>query len=161
MKWCIPEGLQADLSSPGLPANMVPRFPGQHGDGLLPTPVHFPFGPVPPALQSITMPNDALFPAGANIPQMQGRGMNARRGRGPNSKQPVSGVGGQLEVAGEYLLHAGAVTKLDVAIATRSALLLEVRHVLRWGGPVGVVGFFFLLGDDAMGMQQFVMCPGQ
>ena len=35
---------------PGLPANMVPRFPGQHGDGLLPTPVHFPFGPVPPAL---------------------------------------------------------------------------------------------------------------
>ncbi|KAK2571152.1 Constitutive coactivator of PPAR-gamma-like protein 1 [Acropora cervicornis] len=50
MKWCITEGLQADLSSPGLPANMVPRFPGQHGDGLLPTPVHFPFGPVPPAL---------------------------------------------------------------------------------------------------------------
>ena len=43
-------------------------------------------------------------------------------------------------------MHAGAVTKLDVAIATRSALLLEVRQVLRWGGPVGVVGFFFARG---------------
>lgn len=99
--------LQADLSSPGLPANMVPRFPGQHGDGLLPTPVHFPFGPVPPALQSIAMPNAAFFPAGANIPQMQGRGMNARRGRGPNSKQPVSGLGGQLEVAGVPIARWG------------------------------------------------------
>lgn len=107
MRWCITEGMQADLSSPGVPTNMVPRFPGQHGDGLLPTPVHFPFGPVPPALQSVTLPNAAFFPAGANIPQMQGRGMNAKRGRGPSSRQPVSGLGGQLEVAGVPIARWG------------------------------------------------------
>lgn len=100
MKWCITEGLQQDFGPPhGMPSGAVmPRFPGQHGDGLLPTPVPFAFGPVPQALQSVGMPN--FFPAGANIPQMQGMGMNARRGRGPHSKQPVSGLGGQLEVAG-------------------------------------------------------------
>lgn len=100
MKWCITEGLQQDFGiSHGIPsAGMMPHFPGQHGDGLLPTPVPFAFGPVPPTLQSVAMPN--FYPAGANIPQMQGMGMNARRGRGPHSKQPVSGLGGQLEVAG-------------------------------------------------------------
>ena len=107
MKWCITEGLQQDFGiSPGMPsAGMIPHFPGQHGDGLLPTPMSFAFGPVPPALQSVAMPN--FFPAGANIPQMQGMGMNARRGRGPNSKQPVSGLGGQLEVAGVPIARWG------------------------------------------------------
>ena len=102
MRWCITEGLQPEFSpTPAMAsAGLMPRFPGQHGDGLLPTPVAYPFGPVPPALQSVTMPNTAFFPAGANIPQMQSMGMNARRGRGPNSRQPVSGLGGQLEVAG-------------------------------------------------------------
>lgn len=101
MRWCITEGLQSEFSpGPRIPnASMLPRFPGQHGDGLLPTPM-FPFGPVPPALQSVSMPNTAFFPAGANIPQIQNAGMNARRGRGPSSRQPVSGLGGQLEVAG-------------------------------------------------------------
>ena len=101
MRWCITEGLPQDFGpSPGLPsAGLMPHFPGQCGDGLLPTPIPFAFGPVPPALQSVPMPN--FFPAGANIPhQMQGMGANLRRGRGPNSKQPVSGLGGQLEVAG-------------------------------------------------------------
>lgn len=107
MRWCITEGLQSEFSAGGVPPGVVPRFPGQHGDGLLPTPVPFPFGPVPPALQSVTMPNAAFFPAGANIPQMQGRGMNARRGRGPNSRQPVSGLGGQLEVAGVPIARWG------------------------------------------------------
>lgn len=107
MKWCITEGLQQDFGfSHGMPAaGMIPHFPGQHGDGLLPTPVPFAFGPVPPALQSVAMPN--FFPAGANIPQMQGTGTNARRGRGPNSKQPVSGLGGQLEVAGVPIARWG------------------------------------------------------
>ena len=160
MKWCIPEGLQADLSSPGLPANMVPRFPGQHRDGLLPTPVHFPFGSVPPALQSITMPNDALFPAGANIPQMQGRGMKARRGRGPNSKQPVSGVGGQLEVAGVPIARWGG-NKAGSGYSYKERIAVGGPTSVEMGRPRRRSRFFFLLGDDAMGMQQFVMCPGQ
>lgn len=105
MRWCITEGLQSDFSP--TPTGMVPRFPGQHGDGLLPTPVAFPFGPVPPALQSLAMPNATFFPAGANIPQMQTMGMNARRGRGPSSRQPVSGLGGQLEVAGVPIARWG------------------------------------------------------
>lgn len=101
MRWCITEGLPQDFSlNPGLPsAGLLPHFPGHRGDGLLPTPVPFAFGPVPPALQSVPVPN--FFPAGANIPHhMQAMGTNLRRGRGPNSRQPVSGLGGQLEVAG-------------------------------------------------------------
>lgn len=107
MRWCITEGLQQDFGPPaGMPAvGMIPHFPGQRGDGLLPTPVPFAFGPVPPALQNVALHN--FFPAGANIPQMQGMGMNARRGRGPNSKQPVSGLGGQLEVAGVPIARWG------------------------------------------------------
>ena len=107
MRWCITEGLQPEFSPSGMPSAMLPRFPGQHGDGLLPTPVPFPFGPVPPAYQSVTMPNTAFFPAGANIQHMQAVGMNARRGRGPSSRQPVSGLGGQLEVAGVPIARWG------------------------------------------------------
>ena len=88
-------------TSPGIPTPVcMPRFPGRLGDGLLPTPPPF-FGPVPPGLQSVAMPNAAFLPAGANISHMHPMaGGPSTRGRGPNSKRPVSGLGGQLEVAG-------------------------------------------------------------
>lgn len=131
MRWCITEGLQSEFSpTPAMPSSgMIPRFPGQHGDGLLPTPVHFPFGPVPPSLQSAAMPNAAFFPAGANIPQMQNMGMNARRGRGPNSRQPVSGLGGQLEVAGVPIARWGG-NKAGRGYSDRDRIVV--------GGPTSV-----------------------
>ena len=97
LKWCITEGLHLDfVGSCVRPSHM--GFPPTPGMGLLPTPFMRPPGP---PFQSGFIPGPNFLPAGARIPQMlPQQDMYKPRGRGPNSKRMVSGLGGTLEVAG-------------------------------------------------------------
>ena len=102
MRWCITEGLPLDAAPVGL--MMPPRFPGgltggRTGDGLLPTPF---FGPVPPAFPGVPLPGSSFpHPVGflGHLHQTAAAAASPR-GRGVNSRRPVSGLGGTLEVAG-------------------------------------------------------------
>lgn len=91
------EGLQLDLMASRLQPSPM-GFPPMPGMGLLPTPFIRSPGP---SFQGSFMPGGNYMPAGARIPQMAPQqDMYKPRGRGPNSKRMVSGLGGTLEVAG-------------------------------------------------------------
>ena len=92
------EGLQLELmAASGLPATPM-GFPPMPGMGLLPTPFMRSPGS---SFQGGLVPGGNFIPAGASFSQMPPQqDMYKPRGRGPNSKRMVSGLGGTLEVAG-------------------------------------------------------------